>query len=163
LADGADRVAMTCVSHLEAEQFCRWAGGRLPSVAEWTLAVRGPEVRRHAWGDGPPTCKLHWRVTFDPDIDGACCGGDCQRPDTARVGQHPGGDSPFGVADVLAAGAEIIGPEPTADVPFCALGCTAAGLEPGAIDWFFDHDGGSGGSAVSSFAKPTAFRCVWRV
>ncbi len=126
------------VGTVDAEEYCAFAAGRLPTRVEWEAAGRGEApsgeypfgAEAPALGDTPPkVCAF-------------------EETSTCEVGSFSAGDGPFGHADLAGNVAEIIvdGEE------FCAAGGSyesdAAGLELNACE-------------ATPTASPTVgFRCV---
>jgi formylglycine-generating enzyme required for sulfatase activity len=115
-----DELPIAGVTLEQANAYCTWVGGRLPSFAQWQLATRGENVQKFSWGNDTPTCGKYFltpwtmraqavpvakraagvRSLAGSQMSGGCCEKSCQ-PLQAKVGQYSEGASPSGVEDVL--------------------------------------------------------------
>ncbi|MES1174297.1 MAG: bifunctional serine/threonine-protein kinase/formylglycine-generating enzyme family protein [Myxococcales bacterium] len=127
---GFEKLPVTQVTWFGANLFCKNAGKRLPTEAEWEFAARGSERRLYPWGSSTPSCtgvhtsSLGWLKVLEPS-----------RCDNAR-------EIPFPVASA----AQDVTPEGVRD------------LAGNVSEWVDSNDHSNADAAGQTVDRPAIFR-----
>jgi serine/threonine protein kinase len=90
-ASGRDDHPVNCVDATQADAYCAWRGGRLPTEQEWQFAAQGPDGRTFPWGEATPSNQLCWnRYDHVRRLGQGTC----------ATASFPSGRSPFGLDDM---------------------------------------------------------------
>jgi formylglycine-generating enzyme required for sulfatase activity len=111
-AAGRGQHPMNCVSYEEAEAYCAWRGGALPSEDDWDFAAAGARGRPYPWGNDAPgpglvnacgsECRSWYNVqALQGVFEGLMYDGGDGYAGTAPVGSFPAGATPEGVLDLI--------------------------------------------------------------
>ncbi|MET0795175.1 MAG: SUMF1/EgtB/PvdO family nonheme iron enzyme [Polyangiaceae bacterium] len=102
--DAVEHRPINYLSWLEAEAFCIWDGGRLPTQAEWNYAATaGAEQRTYPWGNNAPLANTDLAIfncLYNAATNNPNGGGYCTVDGIAPVGFALAGNGKWGQSDL---------------------------------------------------------------
>ena len=102
--NGLDQHPVVQVSWNDAKAYCIWAGGDLPTEAQWEKVARWDDVKKQSriypWGDQAVAGNLLNFADRNLNVDGADKTIDDGYQYTSPVGHYPNGASPYGALDM---------------------------------------------------------------
>ena len=91
---GLEDYPVSYVTVEQAERFCSWIGGHLPTEYQWEKAARGTDGRIYPWGNEEPDYDNAY-ANIPNYVDDEGYGNDL-----FEVGSFPNGESPYGLLDM---------------------------------------------------------------
>lgn len=154
-AAGREPYPVDCLTRAEAEAYCRFVGGRLPTVAEWRAEATAGGTRGYPWGPETTTCDF--AVMFVPLGTGADewrTTGGCGAGHAAEVCARPRGLSASGLCDL--AGNVWEWTRDDADGLAVVVGGSWKGSAPGVVPTAYDAEA----RAAEARSADVGLRCV---
>lgn len=142
--------AFRCADLAGTKAYCAWVGGTLPTLDQWLVAARGPDVSPYPWGSTPPSC-----AQYAPDDSEDCVSATDKK---GVVGEHPSGASPSGMQDALLTRTELVAGTPRAPFLVCE-GQGSTCLVQSQVDGGLRGVGpvAEGATSIGQYG----FRCAW--
>lgn len=97
---GNDNHPVVQMNWYSASAYCKWAGGSLPTEAQWEKAARDGDGRLFPWGNDLPKGNLLNAADSSLPVSWAQKDQNDGYRYTAPVGSFPDGNSPYGVEDM---------------------------------------------------------------
>lgn len=92
------------ISWFDAHAYSEWAGGFLPTEAQWEKAARGDTLNIYPWGNNPDITKFNNELQgggSDRDRSQHVEDGSYNLKFSKPVGSYPEGASPYGATDMM--------------------------------------------------------------